>query len=178
MISSNAREADIPNAARKAREARYFLGQMHQFDDNPNLDDERFDHNLSAFVSAGRSVGYAMQKQDKATYDGFWPRFEAELTGYERQLLRFFNDERVNAVKLGFTSRVKSLEWKPSLHAGTAGLAPQTWAHDDSAVQLITRHVFEFSGADVLVADLCASYLPVIERAAAVFTTAGVTPRP
>jgi len=43
----------------------------------------------------------------------------------------FSNSERVNAVKLGYTSRVKSFEWKPSLHVGAAGQPPQPWAYDE-----------------------------------------------
>jgi len=90
MTNNEAREADFPNAARKAREAQYFLAQMRTFDDNPNFADERFDYVLSAFVSAARSVTFAMQKQDKDNYDRFWPGFVADLTGYERELLVFF----------------------------------------------------------------------------------------
>jgi len=59
---------------------------------------EAFHYYLSAFLSAARSVGYALQAEQKEKYDAWYPSWEASLPQEQLALLRNFNRERVAAV--------------------------------------------------------------------------------
>jgi hypothetical protein len=64
---------------RKLREARFFLGRL--IDESKSAvrnEPEAFGFYLSAFLSAGRGVTFALQHEDKDMYDTWFPGWFAQ----------------------------------------------------------------------------------------------------
>lgn len=114
--------AKIPRTERKPREARFFLGWMHKAKESLALDREDFDFYLSAFLSAGRSVTFCLQNENKERYDAWFLAWRDALPETDRQLLGFMNGQRVAEVhKLG-ADVSPQVEMVPVPHAGTPAL--------------------------------------------------------
>lgn len=76
--------AKIPRTERKPREARFFLGWMHKAKESLALDREDFDFYLSAFLSAGRSVTFCLQNENKERYDAWFLAWRDALPETDR----------------------------------------------------------------------------------------------
>ncbi len=90
----------VTNTRTKLNEAVYFLARMR--DTSPAGDE--FGYNLSAFLSAARSVTLLMQTEVKSTagFEAWWAQ---ELKGVVKNarllaLLELFNDKRVDTVHI------------------------------------------------------------------------------
>ena len=59
---------------------------------------EEFHFYLSAFLSAGRSVSFALQAEQKDNYDAWFPEWKAALSKDQATLLANFNEERIATV--------------------------------------------------------------------------------
>ena len=98
-----------PVACRKFREARFFLRHLVDGAQKavPN-EPEAFGFYLSAFLSAARSVIFALQCEEKKTYNEWFPKFKASLSSEEKELLDFMNTQRVLEVhRLGSQTLTK-----------------------------------------------------------------------
>ena len=103
-LSSNVRlqgepMPQIEATKRKLAEAQFFLFklnalQSHVFPNEP----EAYEFYLSAFLSAARSVTFALQAEQKVRYDTWFPAWQNELPPHELALLVFFNEQRVQTV--------------------------------------------------------------------------------
>jgi hypothetical protein len=105
--------AQIPNTQRKLREAKFFLGHVSKAGRSPQLDREDFYFYLSAFLSAGRSVTFALQSEEKASYDAWYSKWCQALGKDERELLRFMNDQRVAEVHVQGAKTQGDIEMVP-----------------------------------------------------------------
>jgi len=84
--------ANIVDTQQKYNEAEYFLGMMKE-----NIEDrQKFKYDLSAFVSAARSVTLVLQTEVKSKNRDFdeWYSKKQMLMGKD-ELLKFFNEQRI-----------------------------------------------------------------------------------
>lgn len=97
----------------KFKEAGYFLTQMTANQDNPDA----FAHNLSAFLSASRSVlQYALEEAKTKPGGQAW--YDDQITRDDRAIVRFFRDQRnvnVHAKPVG-PRRIIHVEAVTTLH--------------------------------------------------------------
>lgn len=90
------RMTTIPRTRKKLREARFFLGELRRRSALATAPDtEEFHYYLSAFLSAGRSVTFFVQKEDKSTYDSVEPIWRSTFSAEDQELYRFMNRQRV-----------------------------------------------------------------------------------
>ena len=86
----------------KLREAQFFLG--HLVNEGQELlcnEPQAFGFYLSAFLSAARSVTFALQYEEKAKYDEWFPQWFGSLSGEDQNLARFLKDQRNYVQKRG-----------------------------------------------------------------------------
>lgn len=89
----------------KLNEARHFLGQIKKSLDNPEI----LGFNLSAFVSAARSVTYIMQREFKENfYFEKWYRATQEKMK-EDSIYEFFNSLRVYTIHIGSIKKYRHI---------------------------------------------------------------------
>ena len=71
--------AAIPKTLKKLCETRFFLARMQEAPRSTRLEWEDFEFYLSAFLSAGRSVTWVLQVEQKALYDAQYGPWENRL---------------------------------------------------------------------------------------------------
>ncbi len=87
---------------KKLREAKFFYGLLCQASQEVvRHEPEAFDFYLSAFLSAARSVTFALQYEEKDKYDAWFPVWSASRSEQERELLKFLKEQRNCAEKRG-----------------------------------------------------------------------------
>ena len=120
----------------KLQEARFFFGHLER-ESGPLHSSGHFDYFLSAFLSAGRSVTFALQSEDKQSYDHWFPGWKRnDITADDRELLTFMNDQRVESVHgtgaeveisnvvvpmQQFMQEVTHRGWQIYMHSGVPG---------------------------------------------------------
>ena len=126
----------IPATNKKLQEARFFFSSLEQ-ESGPLHPGAHFDYYLSAFLSAGRSVTFALRAEETLSYDGWYPDWEQnDITADDRVLLKFINDQRrksvhttgaevdVSAVVIPieqFMQEVTHRGWQVYMHSGVPG---------------------------------------------------------
>ena len=88
----------IERTQKKLRKAQFFLGNLGHESRVPGNEHEAFDHYLSAFLSAARSVTFALQIKDKERYDRIFPKWQNNLANEDRDMLKHMNEQRVAEV--------------------------------------------------------------------------------
>jgi hypothetical protein len=90
----------IPATQKKLRETKFFLALLEEEGRVPVMRaiEEHAEFYFSALVSAGRSVTFALQSEEKAKYDAWFPGWLTSRSETERLSLRRFNEERVKIV--------------------------------------------------------------------------------
>ena len=171
--------AQISNTRRKFREARFFLANMQRAARSTHLDREDFDFYLSAFLSAARSVTWVLQKEQKASYDAWYPGWKQVLGAPDQALLTFMNEQRVAELKKAGAEKLSEIQmvpltqfdWEQPSHpaygwtwVGPPGVAPPEMG--------VVVHYFENGGQKVKVLDECKRYLALLERLIAEFDAA------
>ena len=91
---------------RKLNEAQscYHLLRKHEGFTQSNIIEkpEEFHNSLSAFLSAARSVTFVLQAEQRQAYQAWFPGWQNGLNPDEKQLFKFFNNQRIEEVhKLG-----------------------------------------------------------------------------
>ncbi len=163
--------AQVPQTRKKLREAKFFLGRMSEADKSSRLDKEDFDFNLSAFLSAGRSVTFFLQVEQKKLYDACFPGRNKAPVGDERELLEFMNDQRVAEVHKGGAEVYHMVERVPATEAkfrdrrhpaygiswwGPPGVPPPT---------IGTKvHYFQIGDTREKAVETCKRYLQLLEE--------------
>ena len=87
--------AQIPATRKKLREARFFLEKLRDEVKSIPRDPELFEFYLSAFLSAGRSVTFVLQAEEKDKYDTWYRSWVQALPPEDRQVLALMNEQRV-----------------------------------------------------------------------------------
>ena len=83
----------------KLAEAQFFYFKLSDADSRVVVrEPEAFHFYLSAFLSAARSVTFALQAEHKERYDAWFPAWKKALSNDQTSLLTNFNDERIAAV--------------------------------------------------------------------------------
>ena len=137
---------------------------------------EAFQYYLSAFPSAARSVGYALQAEEKLKYDAWYPGWEGALSGEEVSLLRNFNRERVATVhKKGAnvaaqTIRISGYEYlaAASLEGADIEISGPVGVPLPEFSKVV--HNFSFGGVESEVVEAAGRYLELVARSVNDFT--------
>jgi hypothetical protein len=133
-----------------------------------NLEREDFEFYLHAFLSAGRSVTFALQYEVKQ--EGYRSKFEAwqkTLSDEDQQLLNFFVGQRNVALKRGNADVEAQIEMVPmtvvEMGLGTDPRYSISWVGETEVPQIGRKvHYFEHAtGKQVL--STCTRYFKLLE---------------
>ena len=85
----------IEATQKKLHEAKFFLRLLNQASQEVVRNEpEAFEFYLSAFLSAARSVTFALQYEEKDKYDAWFPIWFGNRSEDDRQLLNFLKEQR------------------------------------------------------------------------------------
>lgn len=156
---------------KKLREARFFLRQLLARDRVAPPDPVEFEFHLSAFLSAARSVTFALQSEEKEKYDAWLPRVEGLLSEEDRELYSQMKDQRNIAQKRGGVPVRVEWEFVPIIEAkrdeqgrrlyGLQWFGP-VGAGQPKVGQPV--HYFKLGDGEAEVAATCERYLGTLER--------------
>lgn len=170
----------IEATQRKLREARFFYRQLvAEGDKTITSEPEAFFYFLSAFLSAGRSVTWVLQTEEKNKYDAWFPQWKRTRSDDERKLLVDMNDQRVAEVhKDGAETSVARLFIPVTeIRIDTRG-HPAYGIHwfgpPDAAAPEVERRTafFELGHSKAEVTETGGRYLNLLETCIAQFTEA------
>ena len=177
----------IEATQRKLREAQFFYRHLVDSQDlmGPDRNEpDAFSFYLSAFISAARSVPWVLQSEEKEKYEAWKPKWDAQLSSDERELVKFTNERRLDTVKRRGIEAI--IEWEnidlyelfkgsPFFKSDILDLNRQypvfgnhmsaPPAAETPSVSLV-RPVFHFEreGAKEEVTKTCRKYLDYLER--------------
>jgi hypothetical protein len=119
---------------------------------------------LSAFLSAGRSVTFTLQNEQKKAYDEWFGRWKSDLSPEDRKFLEDMNQQRVEEVhKLGAQVSTE-LQYVPITQVPSEGRSFWTGPPGTPSPAIgIERHFFEFAEAPAVVAA-CSRYCALLEK--------------
>ena len=101
----------IEAAQKKLREAQFFLSHLETENRRAVRNEpEDFDYFMSAFVSAARSVTFAIQAEEKAKYDQWFPGWCATRPEEDQTLVTLMVSQRNAEQKQG--GRDRRIEWE------------------------------------------------------------------
>jgi hypothetical protein len=169
---------DIPKTLKKLREAKFFLGWMEKAARSTNLEREDFEFYFSAFLSAGRSVTFVLQKEQKNLYEARYGPWESGLTPKDQSLMKFMNEQRVAELHLLGANVEAAIEMVPmtvfEMERGIDLRYTMSWyGSTDAPPPEIGRkvHYFEHAtGKQVL--STCTQYFRLLESCAREFDAA------
>jgi len=173
---------NIESVEKKLREAEYFLAQMREQEIRAFGDKEPFDFQLSAFLNAGRTVGYRLCHLHGSAYKAWRKRWNAS-NPKDDDLIKFFADDRdIDVHQLGSSREVKQKavpvrghysDKSGSMEVFSTPL-PLANAHDvppDERHAVIHKpaYFFTIDGAEQKATEACAEYLDSLKRMVAQF---------
>jgi hypothetical protein len=162
----------IEQTRKKLREAQFFHRHLVRESERSNRPEpDAFDFYLSAFLSAGRSVTFVLQNEEKEKYDGWFPSWRAGLTQEESNLLRFVNEQRVAELKRLGAKTVTSVEFVAVRELEQEGHGHPAYGHHDfsppgtepAKTGFVVSH-FEIEGNLAKAVETCSQYLRLCER--------------
>lgn len=104
----------IERTKKKLREAQFFLAKLQrESQTRPPSEPEATEFYLSAFLSAARSVTFALQYEEKNKYDTWFPGWLERRTSDERKLLDFLKIQRNYAQKRGRAEVTSAWQYVP-----------------------------------------------------------------
>ncbi len=156
---------------KKLREAKFFLRKLiYASQTLVGEEAEAFPYYLSAFLSAGRSVTFALQAEEKEKYDAWFQRWLAAQTENRRQLFQFMKGQRNVVLKRGRGEVTQSLEFVPLVKASPAerrqAVAFQWFGPPGDPPPAVPRRVrhFDLSGTPKEVTASCSEYFKLLEE--------------
>ena len=162
----------IEATRKKLAEAQFFLRKLTAFREQViSNEPEAFDFYLSAFLSAARSVTFALQTEQKERYDRWFPSWRDALPPDEKELLVHFNGQRVQAVHR--TGADVALGSEPlSLHeylaaASLQGAQVEIWnGPPGNPPPQFSRpaRAFNLAGTEIEVTQACTQYFGVVAK--------------
>lgn len=161
----------IAKTQKKLRETRFFFNCLLNKNRSTNLEIEEFDFYLSAFLSAGRSVTFVLQAEEKELYDSWFPRWKASQTHEDQKLLNFINEQRVEALhRLGAEAKT-DIEYIPLSKVNNSqrkhpAYGFHWWGPPGTPEPRIGQQVyyFERDGTKKEVISVCKHYIELIEK--------------
>jgi hypothetical protein len=168
----------IEATQKKLREAQYFLHRLLNEGQKPlHNESEEFAFCLSAFLSAARSVTFALQYEEKANYDGwFLPWFE-KLSAEDQDLFGFLKDQRNNVQKRGGADVISASEFVPITPLWTELLALTPFGFPSFGEEVFPTQVsmpvllFQSKHGDKEVMEACKRYMELLETLVKDFLT-------
>ncbi len=110
---------------KKLNETHFFFRKLcYESKEVVRREPEAFQYYLSAFLSAARSVTFALQAEEKEKYDAWFPPWLNGRTEEERKLLDFFKTQRNIEQKRGGTQVNIGWEFVPITEVRT-----DNWGH-------------------------------------------------
>jgi len=157
----------------KLREAYFFLGHLvAKTRTFPSSDPEEFEFFLSAFLSAARSVTFALQAEKKDTYDTWFPEWKAHRSIEDLDFLKAMNAQRVEEVHKKGASVNVALEHIPVTEVRYAGRGhPAYYGFQWSGPPGIEVpwvglpvHYFKLGESQAEVVATCTRYLDLLDQ--------------
>jgi hypothetical protein len=174
----------IEAAKAKLHEARSFLGDMREAEKKA-FGEPRFEHYLSAFLNAGRTVDNRLRNGCAATYPAWRKTWDAQHPSEDR-VLKSMHDRRANEFHesgSGHTAKSEQIEVgvgsSYSDKSGTLevmGSPSQQMGPGLRAAISKSRYFFDVDGTERPVTDVCAEYLRVLEQMVAQFESDDTSP--
>jgi hypothetical protein len=168
----------------KLDEARFFLRRLRREADKTSTSEEEepdatFGHYFSAFVSAARSVPYALQAEEKEKYDAWIDQWDASLGPEDKDLLKFMHQRRLDEIhRKGAKTGIARWERVSifNLPVRTYRVSGRTWHQRlalSGATPLIYRaiHQFKEGGQPEVIAE-CQRWLDYLEKLVGAFLQA------
>ena len=126
---------------------------------------------LNAFLSAARSVTFALQYEEKDRYDAWFPGWLDKMSQEDQRLLNFLKEQRNYAEKRGGAEVNMVWECVPvtevkSNHAGHPAYGFSWFGPPGIALPRVGRavHSFELSGDHQKVTSVCNQYLAILDK--------------
>ena len=162
---------EVPKVQKKLREAIFFLGHMSNSARSTHLDREDLEFNLSALLSAARSV------TDFFEYQAWWSQWKASQSPEDILLLKRMKEQRDSEVhKEGADVShqvedvpVSKIETPSGLHAAYAPSFGEPWGEVKVGMKV---YYFMLEGKPVPVIETCQGYVGLLERAVEDFSKA------
>lgn len=162
----------IEATQKKVRETEFFLRLLvHEREKFIKNEPEAFVFYLSAFLSAARSVTFALQSEWKEKYDAWFPTWIERRTEDERQLFDFLKTQRNIEQHQGGALIDVALEYFPiiEVRSGTLGdpiYSFQWFGPPGTPLPEAMRsvHKFDFGGTQIEVTALCQRYFDLLKQ--------------
>jgi hypothetical protein len=153
---------DITRVRKKLAEARFFLGHMNEQEGRLLGDREPFNFYLSAFLSAGRSVGFCYPERQRKAWE------KAALSPDEQRLIKFMVEDRDREVHASGSHRTVAQESVP-LPMGTSHLDGATIfiaGPPGMPPTVATKPTYNFAidGTEGKATEVCAEYLSLLQQ--------------
>jgi len=118
----------IEGTQKKLREARFFLSRLDtESRRTVRNEPEAFDYFMSAFVSAARSVTFALQAEEKAKYKQWFPGWLATRPEEDEKLLKLMVSQRNAEQKHGGGDRRTEWDYVPVTQLSSEELGGQVF---------------------------------------------------
>ena len=162
----------FPKTQRKLREAKFFLQHLEAEARKPNSDPEVFQHYLSAFLSASRSITFFIQKENKPLYESSFWAWKQSLEERDRKLLDDMNEQRVAEVHRGGVELQSQVQPVPYFDVyresitdpryGVHFFGPMGVTGGSAQVDIVERY-FDLGQGPQEVTETCRRYLSLLE---------------
>lgn len=166
----------IDSTQKKLREAKFFLGCLRKRDRVAPPEREEFEFYLSAFLSAARSVTFALENEEAENYKkwkGAWPTL---LTTGDKKFLDAMVKQRNIAQKQGGVPVAVNWEFVPIIQAkrderGQTMYGLQWFGPVTASMPQVGQpvHSITLGAGDVEAVATCGRYLSILERLVADF---------
>jgi len=113
VVTLGVQMVEIPRTKKKLAEASFFLRKMRDSQEALSVNSDEFGFYISAFVSAGRSVTFVLQAEQKSLYDAWFGGWEQALSAEEQALLEFMRERRNTELKEGDSAVHAEVQFVP-----------------------------------------------------------------
>ena len=168
----------IEATQKKLREARFFVRLLNRESREAVRNElEAFEFYLNAFLSAARSVTFALQYEEKNKYDAWFQTWFNNRIEEDRQLLNFLRDQRNYAEKRGGADVNVILEYVPITEVRTDDRGHPAYGFHWFGPPGTTPprvglpvHSFGLSGDQKKVTSVCEQYVTILSELVRDFT--------
>ncbi len=162
----------IEATQKKLREARFFLRLLNQESQVPVRNEpEAFEFYLNAFLSAARSVTFALQHEEKDKYEAWFQTWLSNRSEEDRQVLNFLRNQRNYAEKRGGAEVNVIWEYVPITEVRTDNRGHPAygfhWFGPPGTPPPrigLPVHSFELSGGQEKVTSSCERYVAILSE--------------
>jgi hypothetical protein len=171
---------NLERVEKKLREAQYFLEQIIEKESLAFGDKEPFDFNLSAFLSAMKTVDYRLRHEQPGAYPTWRTAWDAKLSPADDCLIEFMVDDRneeVHASGSGRSVGTQDIEVGDT-YADKSGTLEVSYAAAlylseglpiPRAVIRKPTYAFTIGGTERKATEACAKYLELLKSMLAKF---------